>query len=258
MASVATLRPHKQQEQTASLGMVVFLASWAMMFAGLFFAYGFIRSRAISWPPAGSPALPIALPAINTVVLVCSSLTFAHGLAVLRKGQRAAYMRALVVTIALELCPPLCTRLRESRAAQAAAREVPDQRIEREVRRLDVAAAAQRPDTKSLAERAAPQLGEQAALADPGRALHQAGARPPARRLPHALQQPLELALAPHEGGARRGPGVRIVSGHRRPVRPRILPWRLRRGRPHAHSSGSGCLPPAMRSTSPPSPSSTA
>jgi cytochrome c oxidase subunit 3 len=102
MASVVELHPpYRQQEQTASLGMVVFLASWAMMFAGLFFAYGFIRSRAVAWPPAGVPALPVGLPTVNTVVLLCSSLTFAHGLRQLRKGQRGAYMRALGVTIGL-------------------------------------------------------------------------------------------------------------------------------------------------------------
>lgn len=101
MASVVELHPHRQQEHTSSLGMVVFLASWAMMFAGLFFAYGFVRSRAPAWPPPGTPALPLGLPAVNTVILLCSSATFAHGLRLLRKGQRGAYMRALGVTIAL-------------------------------------------------------------------------------------------------------------------------------------------------------------
>jgi cytochrome c oxidase subunit 3 len=69
--------------------MVVFLASWAMMFAALFFAYGFVRTRAVMWPPADVPPLPTLLPAINTVVLVASSLTFARGLDALRRGKRS-------------------------------------------------------------------------------------------------------------------------------------------------------------------------
>jgi cytochrome c oxidase subunit III len=101
MGSVARLLPHRHQEQTASVGMVVFLASWAMMFAGLFFAYGFIRSSAGPWPPAGVPALPVGLPAVNTAVLLSSSLTFAYGLRSLRRGERSVFIRALAVTILL-------------------------------------------------------------------------------------------------------------------------------------------------------------
>jgi cytochrome c oxidase subunit 3 len=70
--------------------MIVFLASWAMMFAALFFAYGFVRTRAAMWPPADIPALPIVLPAINTVVLLASSFTFARGLDAIRQGKRPA------------------------------------------------------------------------------------------------------------------------------------------------------------------------
>lgn len=101
MGSVARLLPHRHEEQTASVGMVVFLASWAMMFAGLFFSYGFIRSSAGAWPPAGVPVLPIGLPAVNTAVLLSSSLTFAYGLRSLRRGERSVFIRALAVTILL-------------------------------------------------------------------------------------------------------------------------------------------------------------
>jgi cytochrome c oxidase subunit III len=90
MSSVARLRPREREEFTSALGMIIFLASWAMMFSALFFAYAFVRSRSVMWPPAGTPELPIALPALNTVVLLASSFTFARGLKELSRGRRQA------------------------------------------------------------------------------------------------------------------------------------------------------------------------
>jgi cytochrome c oxidase subunit 3 len=101
MGTVVELRPRAHEEFTSSLGMLVFLASWGMMFAGLFFAYGFARSKAIVWPPPGAPALPLALPAINTAVLLASSVAFIQGIAALRRGRRAAFKAAVGITLAL-------------------------------------------------------------------------------------------------------------------------------------------------------------
>jgi cytochrome c oxidase subunit 3 len=101
MGSIAELRPHQKEEFTSSLGMIVFLASWAMMFAGLFFAYGFVRTHAGAWPPPGAPALPIALPALNTIVITLSSVTAERALASLRRGKLGAFKGALGVTILL-------------------------------------------------------------------------------------------------------------------------------------------------------------
>jgi cytochrome c oxidase subunit III len=63
----------KEEEVTSCVGMVIFLASWAMMFAALFFAYGVVRFRAPIWPPYDQPRLPILLPGLNTVVIAASS-----------------------------------------------------------------------------------------------------------------------------------------------------------------------------------------
>ena len=63
----------RHQERTALMGMAVFIASWAMLFAALFFAYGSSRLRAVSWPPSDLPALPLALPALATGLLGASS-----------------------------------------------------------------------------------------------------------------------------------------------------------------------------------------
>jgi cytochrome c oxidase subunit III len=60
-------------DRTARIGMAVFLGSWAMLFVGLFFAYGFVRARASAWPPLDSPPLPRLLPGLNTLVIAASS-----------------------------------------------------------------------------------------------------------------------------------------------------------------------------------------
>jgi cytochrome c oxidase subunit 3 len=88
VAQVVELRPRARQDFTASLGMIIFLGSWAMMFGALFFAYAFVRSRSVAWPPPGAPPLPVALPAVNTAVLLASSFTFARGLRELGRGRR--------------------------------------------------------------------------------------------------------------------------------------------------------------------------
>jgi len=64
----------RRQEGTAYVGMVIFLASWAMLFASLFFAYGLVRSHASAWPPPDLPSLPLLLPGLNTLVAAGASL----------------------------------------------------------------------------------------------------------------------------------------------------------------------------------------
>jgi cytochrome c oxidase subunit 3 len=81
--------------------MTIFLGSWAMMFCALFFAYGMARARAVDWPPAGLPALPIALPALNTALLLGSSLSLAEALKRARRGQTRELARLVALTFGL-------------------------------------------------------------------------------------------------------------------------------------------------------------
>jgi cytochrome c oxidase subunit 3 len=78
--------PHARDHNTAYIGMVIFIGAWAMMFACFFFAYGALRVGSPSWPPMGQPALPIALPAANTGLLVLSSLVLELALLRVRRG----------------------------------------------------------------------------------------------------------------------------------------------------------------------------
>src|ERR1700687_392226 len=80
MGEVLPYRPPRAREDTtAYLGMVVFLGSWAMMFAALFFAYGFVRTRSVAWPPPDLPELPWETPALNTLILLSSSASLQYG-----------------------------------------------------------------------------------------------------------------------------------------------------------------------------------
>jgi cytochrome c oxidase subunit 3 len=79
--------PRARAEWTAYLGMVIFLGSWAMMFGSLFFAYGMVRARSSAWPPPDLPELPVAVGAVNTVVLAFSSAILQLTVRNLRRGQ---------------------------------------------------------------------------------------------------------------------------------------------------------------------------
>jgi cytochrome c oxidase subunit III len=99
---LASWQPRPSEaELTSWVGMIVFLAGWTMLFAGLFFAYGLVRTHAGAWPPADQPRLPRLLPGLATLLLVASSLAADRGLAVSRQvaGPRAARRLALAAAL---------------------------------------------------------------------------------------------------------------------------------------------------------------
>ncbi len=88
-------------EDTAWLGMALFLGSWAMMFASLFFAYGVLRLRQPGWPPPGTPPLPQLLPAVNTGVLALNALALQRALGAARRGEKGQAVWGLVAGLLL-------------------------------------------------------------------------------------------------------------------------------------------------------------
>jgi len=75
---VAILRPEQVHTRTtSSVGMIIFLGSWAVMFASLFFGLGIHRAASVSWPPPGFEPLPLLVPGINTLLIILSSV-FLH------------------------------------------------------------------------------------------------------------------------------------------------------------------------------------
>lgn len=86
---IAYRRIGDRAERTAWLGMLIFLGSWAMMFAALFLSYGLVRARSPVWPPLDEPLLPKGLPLANTAVIALSSLVLWRALAALEAGRSA-------------------------------------------------------------------------------------------------------------------------------------------------------------------------
>jgi cytochrome c oxidase subunit 3 len=85
---------------TTYVGVMLFIASEAMFFVGLFGAYFTARNDHPAWPPP-SVHLDLPLAAVLTVVLVTSSGTMQLALRAIRRGDRAGMQRAMLVTVVL-------------------------------------------------------------------------------------------------------------------------------------------------------------
>jgi cytochrome c oxidase subunit III len=93
------------------LGMILFIASEVMFFAGLFAAYFNVRLTAAHWPPLVNEQpfagfnlhtlehVPVA--GALTAVLVLSSVTMQLAVWAIRRGDRRAFLRATGVTLVL-------------------------------------------------------------------------------------------------------------------------------------------------------------
>ena len=92
-----------QQKNAASLGMWVFLAQEVMFFGGLFCAYLVYRYKYFGDFGSASQQLSITLGTINTVVLICSSLTVVLGIRAIQLGKRLALVFWLLATMVLGL-----------------------------------------------------------------------------------------------------------------------------------------------------------
>ena len=93
----------EQQQESATLGMWIFLVTEVMFFGGLFLAYLLYR---VWYPEAwaiGSLELDIVLGGVNTIVLIGSSLTMALAVRAAQTGFSRATVTWLLLTMALGL-----------------------------------------------------------------------------------------------------------------------------------------------------------
>jgi cytochrome c oxidase subunit 3 len=103
--------PHDSQGGISNvvLGMLLFLTSEVMFFAGLFAAYFSVRARSGAWPPIIPDSVPPEqfhleiLPLVGpaTVLLILSSFTCQLAVWGIRRGDRTAYIRNIAVTFVI-------------------------------------------------------------------------------------------------------------------------------------------------------------
>ena len=83
------------------IGMLIFMVTEAMFFAGLISAYMVIRAGIEEWPPWGQPRLPVVATAFNTLVLLASGFIMSHSRSCFKKYEFALGRRWLGVSILL-------------------------------------------------------------------------------------------------------------------------------------------------------------
>src|SRR5687768_4446885 len=89
----------RQQEESVSIGMWMFLVQEIMFFGGLFTAYLVFRSRYPMAFAAGSNHLDAFWGGLNTIVLIVSSLTMALTVYYAQKGNRNLQVILIVLTM---------------------------------------------------------------------------------------------------------------------------------------------------------------
>lgn len=93
----------QQQKNAASLGMWLFIVTEIMFFGGMFCAYLIYRLEYFNAFAAGSQQLNIYLGAVNTAVLLVSSVTVVLAVKAAAAGARKQLVGYLVVTVILGL-----------------------------------------------------------------------------------------------------------------------------------------------------------
>lgn len=85
------------------LGMILFITSEVMFFAGLFAAYFNIRAQTPEWPPAELAHVLQIFPLVGpaTVLLISSSFTCQLAIWAIRRNDRTAFLRNIAVTFVL-------------------------------------------------------------------------------------------------------------------------------------------------------------
>ena len=85
------------------VGMWLFLVSDALTFGCLLAAYGAMRIGSADWPVPSS-ILNVPLTAVNTFILICSSVTMVLGLSAIKRGDQKGLQKWLLFTILGGLC----------------------------------------------------------------------------------------------------------------------------------------------------------
>lgn len=83
------------------LGMLVFVLTEIMLFAGLISAFTIIRASAPVWPPPGQPRLPLEETLLNTTALLASAGFLYVARRAFNRGDRSGTQRPLLIALLL-------------------------------------------------------------------------------------------------------------------------------------------------------------
>ena len=84
----------------AKLGILLFLSSEVMLFGALFSTYVLLRINATDWP-LGASILNVPLGALNTVILISSSITMILSWTSLKSNNFGGFKKYLAITLLL-------------------------------------------------------------------------------------------------------------------------------------------------------------
>lgn len=96
------LATETQQSQVVSsgvLGMLLFVLTEVMLFAGLISAFSIIKASAVVWPPPGQPRLPVEATLFNTAVLLLSAVFLYRAHVVFKRDRREASRPFLIALL---------------------------------------------------------------------------------------------------------------------------------------------------------------
>ncbi len=101
-ATEGAVEAHEEHPDLRVLGLIIFLASEALMFGGMFATYLIFMSSSDVWPPEGTE-VELLLPAINTAILISSSFVIHKGDTAIKKnnvsGMRLWYLATAVMGV---------------------------------------------------------------------------------------------------------------------------------------------------------------
>jgi heme/copper-type cytochrome/quinol oxidase subunit 3 len=83
------------------LATIFVIGGEIMFFAGLVFSFWVVRLAAPTWPPPLQPRLPVGVTAVNTGILLASSVAIVAAVRARARGDRRGFVRLLGLTAAL-------------------------------------------------------------------------------------------------------------------------------------------------------------
>jgi cytochrome c oxidase subunit 3 len=94
-------RNHASPIPHGMMGMILFVMTEVMLFAGLISAFSIVKASAIIWPPPGQPRLPIEATAFNTVVLLLSGVLLVFARRAFWSGNREGMRIPMLAALGL-------------------------------------------------------------------------------------------------------------------------------------------------------------